>query len=355
MMSKPWIIAEAGVNHTGSVAMACQLIDAAVTAGADAVKFQTFKTEGVVTRAAEQAAYQTRNTGVSESQFEMIKRLELSYDDFAGLADYCQQVGIQFMSTAFDLDSLAFLNQLGLETLKIPSGEVTNGSLLLAYAQTGCKIILSTGMATLAEVEAALAVLAYGLVHPNGTTPDQETYLSAVGQQALKEHVILLHCTTEYPAPANEVNLRAMDTMQQAFGLPVGYSDHTEGIVVPAVAAAMGAVVIEKHFTLDKTLEGPDHKASLEPDELSAMVQAIHTASQIMGDGYKRPTPSEMPNMNIARRSLVANMPITAGEVFRADNLTAKRPGGGVNPMEYWRILGTTATRDYCADESIDP
>jgi len=352
-VSKIHIIAEAGVNHNGSPEMAFQLVDAAVDAGADAVKFQTFKAENLVTKSADKAEYQKKTSGAGESQFAMLKRLELSHEMHHQLIEYCSSKGITFLSTAFDADSLHFLvDDLGLTSLKIPSGEITNGPLLLEHARTGCDLILSTGMATLGEVEEALGVIAYGLLASEGESDKpsreafQQAYCSAQGQALLKEKVTVLHCTTEYPAPPEEINLKAMVTMQQAFGLKTGYSDHSEGITVPIAASAMGATLIEKHFTLNKSLPGPDHKASLEPDELTAMIKAIRIVEQSMGDGKKVPTLSELKNRQIARKSLVAVKDINLGEKLSEDNITAKRPGVGVSPMEYWDMIDKIAQSD---------
>ncbi len=358
MKSRVYIIAEAGVNHNGNADMAFQLVDVAVAAGADAVKFQTFKTENVVTKSADKAKYQKQTTDSNESQFEMIKKLELSHEMHHKLIAYCREKGVEFLSTAFDSESLNFLtNELGLKTLKIPSGEITNGPLLLEHAQTGCNLILSTGMATLGEIEEALCVLAFGLINNSKTKPStatfQQAYFSTEGQKLLKERVTLLHCTTEYPAPLQDINLKAMHTMRTAFGLKTGYSDHSKGVTVPIAATAMGAILIEKHFTLDKTLPGPDHKASLEPDELIAMVQAIRTVEQVMGGGIKIPIPSELKNRPIARKSLVAAKNIKQGEEFTEVNIAIKRPGTGVSPMTYWEVLGTVAKSDILQDSVI--
>ena len=353
------IIAEAGVNHNGSKDLAFKLVDAAYEAGVDIVKFQTFKAKNLVTQDAPQAEYQTRNTGISESQFAMLSRLELDYATHHKLVAYCQKLGIEFLSTAFDQESLEFLvSDLKLKTLKIPSGELTNAPFVLQHAQTGCDLIVSTGMATLAEVEAALAVIAFGLTQPLNTPPSEtaftQAYVSEVGQAALKAKVTLLHCTTEYPTPVAEVNLKAMQTLATAFGLTVGYSDHTAGITIPIAATAMGAQLIEKHFTLDKTLPGPDHKASLEPDELKAMVQAIRDTEQALGNGIKSPQPSEIKNKAIARKSLVAAKAIQTGEVFTEENLTTKRPGDGLSPYQYWSLLSKPAAQDYAEGELIN-
>ncbi|MGR5064413.1 N-acetylneuraminate synthase [Photobacterium sp. DNB22_13_2] len=346
------IIAEAGVNHNGEQTLAFKLVDAAYQAGADVVKFQTFKAKNLVTEAAELADYQRTNMKKSESQLAMLSRLELPYDTHHDLVRYCQSLGIEFLSTAFDEESLNFLAyDLGLSRLKLPSGELTNAPLVLAHARTGCDLIVSTGMATLAEIEMALGVIAFGYITQEGEAPSrqvfQEAYASEAGQLALKQKVTLLHCTTEYPAPMEEINLRAMDTLAASFGLPAGYSDHSEGITVPIAAAARGAVILEKHFTLDKNLEGPDHKASLEPDELSAMVKAIRQVEQALGNGVKRPMASEIKNKAVARKSLVASKTIQAGEQFTTTNLAVKRPGVGISPYQYWEMLERSAGQDY--------
>lgn len=352
------IIAEAGVNHNGSADLAIALIDEAHKAGADIVKFQTFKAENLVTGAAQQARYQQVNTQKTESQFSMLKRLELSYDLHHQLIAHCQSLGIGFMSTAFDPESLEFLTRdLGLTTLKIASGELTNAPLLLAHARTGCQLIVSTGMATLADIERALGVIAFGLIADANAAPAvqafENAYASTAGQQALKEKVTLLHCTTEYPAPFDEINLRAMDTLRRAFDLPAGYSDHSEGIAVPLAAAARGAQVIEKHFTLDKNLPGPDHKASLEPGELQAMVSGIRQIDVALGSPVKSPSASEYANRSVARKCLVAACDIPEGKGFSSSNVVIKRAGDGMSPFEYWRLLGTTAKRSYTSGERI--
>ncbi len=359
-MKPVYIIAEAGVNHNGSREMAFDLVDAAVQAGADAVKFQTFKAENLVTKSAQKASYQKLTTDGDESQFSMLKRLELTYEMHHELVGYCQDKGIDFLSTAFDSESLNFLaKDIGLKRLKIPSGEITNGPLLLEYALTGCDLILSTGMATLGEVEDALGVLAFGFLNANSTQIDpsgmafQKAFLSEEGRRLLKEKVTLLHCTTEYPAPMNEINLNAMLTMHNVFGLKVGYSDHSEGISVPTAATALGATLIEKHFTLDRLLPGPDHRASLEPDELKLMVNAIRSVEVALGNGTKEPTPSELKNREIVRKSLVAAQEINEGETFTEENLVIKRPGNGISPMNYWDSLGGTATKHLHPDQPL--
>jgi N-acetylneuraminate synthase len=352
------IIAEAGVNHNGSEELAIQLIDAAKAAKADIVKFQTFKASNCVTKNAVQADYQTINTNKEESQLAMIKRLELSFDAHHRLIRYCNKVGIEFLSTAFDFESLDFVvNELGLTRLKIPSGEITNAPLVLAHAKTKCDLILSTGMASLSDIEAALGVIAFGFISKEGDKPSisafREAYFSLEGQQSIKNKVTILHCTTEYPAPLEDINLKAMDTIQNAFLLPVGYSDHSKGILVPIVAVARGATIIEKHFTLDKNMEGPDHKASLDPIELKTMVKSIRETEASLGDGIKGPRPSEIKNMTVARKSLVASKKIIKGDYLSEQNITIKRPGTGSSPFMYWEKIGTKATQNYNEDDFI--
>jgi N-acetylneuraminate synthase len=354
-----YIIAEAGVNHNGSLEMACQLIDIAATAGADAVKFQTFKAQNLLSRSAPKAEYQVSTTGAEESQFEMIHKLELDEAAHRQLIAHCRSRNIQFLSTPFDFESVDLLaGRFDLPCLKVPSGEITNGPLLLYAAQTGKPVILSTGMSTLAEVEQALGVLAFAYVGGAGQPSPaafRAAFGSGAGQAALQVKVRLLHCTTEYPAPFTEVNLRAMDTLAETFRLPVGYSDHTPGIAIALAAVARGAVIIEKHFTLDRMLPGPDHRASLEPDELKSMVQSIREVELALGDGVKQPARSEVKNLLVARQSLVAKTAIAAGEIFSAENLTTKRPGDGVSPMAYWDFLGRQASCDYQQDEKVKP
>lgn len=334
LMGKTMIIAEAGVNHNGSMELARQLIDKAVEAEVDYIKFQTFKAETLVNRSAVQADYQKKNIGKEESQLEMLKKLELSFPEFITLDGYCKEKGVRFMSTPFDLESIDFLASLVMDYMKVPSGEITNLPYLRRIAQTGIPVIMSTGMCTLGMIEDALSVL-----YRNGLTTDKIT---------------LLHCNTEYPTPMVDVNLRAMETLRSAFGTDVGYSDHTKGIEVPIAAVAMGATVIEKHFTLDKSLPGPDHVASLDPTELKAMVDAIRNIEKAMGTSVKKVSASEEKNINIARKSIVATRPIRKGEVFAYDNLTVKRPGNGISPMKWDEILGTAATRDFEEDELIE-
>lgn len=350
-----FIVAEAGVNHNGSRDLARQLIHAAAQAGADCVKFQTFKASRLVSRLAPKAEYQTKTTDVGESQLEMLRKLELSPADHEFLIEECQRYGIEFLSTPFEVESLKLLTEtFGLKRLKIPSGELTNGPFLLAAAQTLRPIILSTGMATLQEIKEALGVLAFGYSN-NSIRPSAKAFEEALasGQRLLREKVTLLHCTTEYPAPLNEVNLRAMDTMREAFGLPVGYSDHTPGILASVAAAARGAAVIEKHFTMDKNLEGPDHQASLTPQELKELVSQVRQVERLLGSGEKKPAASESKNIAIARKSLVAACEIKAGESFSENNLTAKRPGSGKSPMLFWDYLQKSAQKVYQEDELI--
>ena len=328
MKNKVFIIAEAGVNHNGSIDMAKKLIDVATDAGADVVKFQTFKATNLVSKNAEKADYQKKTTDRNETQLDMIKELELPFEAHQELIEYCSKKNIQFLSTPFDLDSIDFLDSLNLPLLKVPSGEITNLPYLRKINQKRRPVILSTGMADIEEIAAAL--------------------------QVLKDcKVSLLHCTTEYPCPYEDVNLKAMQTMKQQFNLPVGYSDHTKGIEVPIAAVAMGAEIIEKHFTLDRNLPGPDHKASLEPDELKAMVSTIRHIEQAIGNGNKVAAKSEIKNINIARKSIVAACPIKKGEVLSEENLTVKRPGNGISPMKWDEVVGTIAQKDYCEDEQI--
>lgn len=331
--SRVFIIAEAGVNHNGNMDLAEKLVDSAAEAGADAVKFQTFRTESLVRRDAPKADYQKTTTAADESQFDMIRKLELDAAAHRDLMEHCRARGILFLSSPFDLESIDLLNALELEIFKIPSGEITNLPYLRRIGRLSKRIILSTGMADLGEVAAALNVL--------------------VGAGAEKERVTLLHCNTEYPTPMEDVNLRAMTTLGAAFGTPIGYSDHTLGIEIPIAAVTLGATVIEKHFTLDRTLEGPDHKSSLEPAELAAMVRAIRNVSTALGSGIKGPSPSEMRNIPIARKSIVAAQAIRKGEVFSEANLTTKRPAHGLSPMQWDSLIGKKADRDYAPDQFI--
>ena len=311
--------------------LAKKLIDAAAAGGADIVKFQTAKLDSLVSKSARMAEYQEKNTGVVESQKDMLKKILLDYPDFTELSHYCKTAGIAFLSTPFDVESVLFLNSM-VPFWKIPSGEVTNLPYLLAIARTGKPVVMSTGMCDLKEIADAIKVL-----KQNGTP-----------------EIRLLHCNTEYPTPFEDVNLRAMQTMRDAFGLEVGYSDHTKGIEVPIAAVALGATIIEKHFTLDRNMEGPDHKASLEPHELAGMVRSIRNIEKALGSGDKKPSPSEIKNLPIARKSIIAKRAIKAGEPFTEENITVKRPGNGINPMKWFDVLGTKAIRDFEEDELIE-
>ena len=330
-MSSVYIIAEAGVNHNGDMTLAKKLIDEAKKAGANAVKFQTFKAEKLVTKSAMKADYQTKNDKNSQSQFEMLKNLELTYDNFEELLHYCKEVGIDFLSSAFDLESIDFLNSLGMPLFKIPSGEITNLPYLKKIALTGKQVILSTGMSTYGDIEDALEVL-----HENGA-----------------KDVVVLHCNTEYPTPMGDVNLRAMNSIKEAFNVEVGYSDHTEGIEIPIAAVTLGGVVIEKHFTLDKNMDGPDHKASLNPKELIGMVEAIRNVENALGNGVKSLSNSEKNNLDVVRKSIIADKFIAEGDIFTEENLTVKRPGTGISPMNWESIIGKKATKSFEEDEVI--
>jgi N-acetylneuraminate synthase len=357
--TRTYVIAEAGVNHNGDLELALRLVDAAAAAGADAVKFQSFRADRMASRAAPKAAYQRRATGAAEGQYEMLRRLELDAAAHEALADHCRGRAVDFLSTPFDEDSLRLLVDLvGVECVKLGSGEVTNGPLLLAAASTGRPIILSTGMSTLGEVEAALGVLAFGYTRPEAA-PERPAFRAALadpaGRQALEDRVTLLHCTTQYPAPFESVNLRAMDTLKAAFGLSVGLSDHSAGIAVPIAAVARGAVMIEKHLTLDRRLPGPDHAASLEPDEMRAMVDGIRAVEAALGEPAKQPAPGEIENLTVARKSLVAARPIAAGKLLEPADIAVKRPGDGMSPLAYWELLGTVARRDYAPEEPLEP
>lgn len=327
------IIAEAGVNHNGSLKTAKQLIDAASNAGADIIKFQTFQSRQIATKDAQQAVYQYEALGQKQSQLSMLEKLELKAEQHEPLIEYCQQKNIEFLSTAFDIPSIDLLSKLKIKRWKIPSGEITNLPYLRKIGAMKGPVILSTGMATLGEIESALFIL-----EEAGT---------------FRNDITILHCTTEYPAPLEEVNLRAMRTIAKAFAVDVGYSDHTKDIFVPVAATGMGATIIEKHLTLDQNMPGPDHKASLEPNSFATMVHGIRCVEQALGDGIKRPTVSELANMKVARKSLVAARPIRCGELFSTDNLTAKRPGTGISPMHWEAWIGKRASRDFSTDELI--
>jgi len=334
MSHKTFIIAEAGVNHNGSLDTALKMVDAAVASGADAVKFQTFKAEKMIAFGAPKATYQQETTGANESQLEMVKKLELDETAHIRLYQHCQQKGIQFLSSPFDLESIDLLVRLGIKIFKIPSGEITNLPYLRKLGGLKKELIMATGMADMGEIENALVVLMQ-----SGTAP---------------EAIMVLHCNTEYPTPFEDVNLRAMVTIKAAFpGIQVGYSDHTPGIEVPIAAVALGARVIEKHFTLDRNMEGPDHKASLEPGELKSMVTAIRNIEKAMGNGIKKPSPSELKNKPIARKSIVAVRNIGKGETFIQENLGVKRPGTGISPMQWDEVVGKKALRNFNKDEII--
>jgi N,N'-diacetyllegionaminate synthase len=333
-MNSTLIIAEAGVNHNGDLQLAKQLIDAAADAGVDYVKFQTFKSEKLVSKNAQKADYQKENTGDgNESQLKMLQKLELSEANHLELIDYCKSKNIKFLSTAFDLESIDFLNKLDIDLFKVPSGEITNYPYLEKIGSLGKPVIISTGMATLDEIGQAMAI-----VIKSGTP---------------RHKITVLHCNTEYPTPMHDVNLNAMQTIGETYSVKIGYSDHTLGIEVPIAAVALGASVIEKHFTLDKTLPGPDHKASLEPSELKAMVKAIRNIQYALGDSEKEPTPSELKNKDIARKSIVASKSISKGDMLTEANITTKRPGNGISAMEWPNIIGTKAKKDYLEDDLI--
>ena len=326
------IIAEAGVNHNGNLDLALKMVDEAKRAGADIVKFQTAIPEKVISKYADKAEYQKKTTGNEESQLEMCKRIHLKLSDYDIIKKYCEEVGIEFLSTPFDLESIDYLEELGIRLWKIPSGEITNLPYLIKIAKTGKPVIMSTGMSELNEVEEAVNVL-----KENGAG-----------------EITLLHCTTEYPAPFESVNLRAMNTLREKFGTEVGYSDHTVGFEAAVAAAVLGASVIEKHFTLNHNMEGPDHKASLEPEEFEVMVNNIRLIEKALGDGVKQPAEAEKKNIAIARKSIVAAKDIKKGEVFTEDNITVKRPGSGISPMKWFEVLGTEAVRDFREDELIE-
>jgi len=327
-----FVIAEAGVNHNGSLELAKKLIDAAKDSGADCVKFQTFISNNIVSKNAVKAEYQKHQTEAEETQQDMLRKLELSFDEFVELNEYCKSKDIEFMSTAFDFDSIDFLNSLGMGTWKIPSGDITNLPYLMKIAKLKKPVILSTGMCTMDDIRSAVNAL-----KDNGAG-----------------ELTVLHCTTEYPTPFQDVNLKAINTIKEAFGLQIGYSDHTKGIEVPIAAVALGATVIEKHFTLDRNMEGPDHKASLEPNELKAMIDSIRHIELALGDGMKQPAESEKKNMAVARKSIIAKKDIKAGEIFTEENITVKRPGDGISPMRWFDAIGKVASRDFEEDELIE-
>lgn len=331
-MGRVYIIAEAGVNHNGNIELAKKMVLEAKQAGADAIKFQTFITDNLVTKDARKAQYQMQTTDASESQYQMLKSLELTFEDYRELKELCEAQKIDFMSTPFDIECINMLEKLNVSIYKLPSGEITNYPYLVRLAQTRKPIIMSTGMCTMEEVRSAVSVL----------------------EESGAGKITLLHCTTEYPAPFCDINLNAMIFMRNELGIETGYSDHTRGIEIPVAAAAMGACVIEKHFTLDRTMEGPDHKASLEPDELKTMVSAIRHVESALGTGFKQPSESEIKNIPIARKSIVARKRIKRGEIFTEENLTTKRPGSGISPMRWKEVLGQAAIRDFEEDEIIE-
>lgn len=351
------IIAEAGVNHNGSLDLALKLVDVAADAGADICKFQTFDAQALATAGAARAHYQVDNIGEDGSQLEMLQELSLDEASHVAIADHCRARNIAFMSTAFDFRSFEFLKRFDMPYIKIPSGDLTFGPMLLAAGESGQRVILSTGMGNLEEIRDALAVLAYGRLNPGkpaNLAVMHQHLESDAAKVALCDFVTVMQCVTQYPCPASYANLAAMDTIRDTFGLPVGYSDHTLGIAVPIAAVARGACMIEKHVTLDRTMEGPDHAASLEPGEFAEMVAAIHDVEVAIGDGVKQANATEIENIAVARRSLVAARAIGVGEPLVADMLTAKRPGTGLSPMQYWDVLGQPAPRDYVIDEAIE-
>jgi N,N'-diacetyllegionaminate synthase len=333
-LSKVFIIAEAGVNHNGSIKLAKELIDVALDSGVDAVKFQTFKADNLVTQSAQKANYQKKTLDGESSQYEMLKMLELDMNAHNILFDYCTKRKIMFLSSPFDIESIDMLNEIGMSIFKIPSGEITNLPFLRHLGNLRKEIILSTGMSNLNDIDNALNLLIQSGVD--------------------KKRITLLHATTEYPCPIDEVNILAIQTLKQYFGVNVGYSDHSEGIEIPIAAAALGATVIEKHFTLDREMKGPDHMASIEPSDLKLMVKYIRNIEKAMGDGIKRPTKSELKNMEAVRKSIVASRSIKAGELFSSMNITVKRPGTGVSPMKWDEIIGRSAKRNFSVDELIE-
>ncbi len=355
---RTFIIAEAGVNHNGSISFARELIDAAVSAGADAVKFQSFIATSIVTANANKAKYQIINTGTNESQLEMLQKLELTHLQQHELFDYCQSRNIKFLSTPFDFDSLKFLTtELGLETIKVGSGELTNAPFVYEVARSTKKIILSTGMSTIEEIASTLGVIAFAMTDDSNQTPTSDSIVAALaspeGRSAIESRVTLLHCTTDYPTKPTDANLNAMLTLRDKFGCQVGYSDHSVGVHLAVAAVAMGATIIEKHFTTNRDLPGPDHRASLEPGEFKTLVDQIREVEHALGNGEKKPTMVEVENKKIARRSLVAARAIKSGEVFTKDNVAVKRPGTGRSPFEYWALLGTKSIRDIAENEII--
>ncbi|MBF0441541.1 MAG: N-acetylneuraminate synthase [Oligoflexales bacterium] len=354
-ISDVYVIAEAGVNHNGKKELALRLIDKAASARSDAVKFQTFKTDKLVSGLAAQAEYQIKNTGKPQTQYEMLRALELPYGDFVELSKYCEKQGIEFLSTAFDDESLRFLiDECGIKKIKISSGDIHNVSLLTVAARSNLPIILSTGMSTMEDISLAMQLLASvykGNNHPKFS--DLSPSLLTEAKCLLSKKVTLLHCTTEYPAPPEDINLLALKAMREYSGLPVGLSDHSEGIIAAIGAAALGVSIIEKHFTLDRTMKGPDHKASLNPDELAEMIRSIRLVTRMLGSSNKQISPSEIKNIHVARKSLHSVLKINEGESFSEDNLGIKRPGSGISPLYYWDIIGTRAKKAYDCDQLI--
>ena len=350
-MKKIYIIAEAGVNHNGDKKTAFKLIDQGIAAGANAVKFQIFKAENLVTKSALKAKYQIKKTKLKETQFEMLKSLELPRNVYFELKDHCEKQNVDFLITAFDVESLDFIiNKLKVKKLKIPSGEITNGPFILQHALSGLDIILSTGMANLNEIKKALSIIAYGYLNKRKKNKINlkditKSYESTEGKKILKDKVTLLHCTTEYPAPIDELNLSAIKTLRSRFKIPIGYSDHSNGIIASIIASTLNTNIIEKHFTLNKNMKGPDHAASLEPNELKQMIDYIREVENIMGNGIKEMSKSEKKNLQIARKSIIAAKKIKKGEVFSDDNIVIKRPGTGLSPMNYWKLIGKKVTK----------
>ncbi|MDC0073306.1 N-acetylneuraminate synthase [Alphaproteobacteria bacterium] len=355
--SKIKIIAEAGVNHNGNKDLALNLIDVASDAGADIIKFQSFSAERLVSLGAPKADYQIINTNNNESQFEMLKKLELSKKDYICLKSRCEEKGIEFLSTPFDEKNLEFLLDLGIKRIKIPSGEITNGPLILAAARSGLPLIISTGMSDIEEIRLALAVVVFGIAEPLKSKPNKNKLNRIIKskefKKVIKDNVILLHCTTEYPAPYSSVNLKAMNVLRDYFGTKVGYSDHTEGAVISIAAASLGAAMIEKHITLNRNFVGPDHSASIEPSELIELIKNIRIIEQSIGNGEKILQKCELKNKIIARKSLFAHKDIEKGELFSQENIIAKRPGNGVNPMDYWDLIGTKTSKDYSLGDLV--
>lgn len=351
-----YVIAEAGVNHNGDIRTAHQLVDAAADAGADAVKFQTFSAQKLVSKTHQKAAYQKLATSATQTQYEMLRSIELSHEMHHELLAHASNRGIEFISSAFDVDSLQFLTELGLPRLKVSSGELVNAQLLWHYGRTGLPLIVSTGMATLSEVEAGLALLAHATTHeapPSGLDDCWTAWADPEVRARLKKNITLLHCTSNYPAPMNEVNLRSMDTLQTAFGFDTGYSDHTQGTIIPVAAVARGACVIEKHFTLSRKMSGPDHSASLEPQELYEMMQQIRQIEEALGDPVKTPQPSEIDTRTAARQQVVATCQISVGDVFTEKNISTSRCGSGIPASAFWDLIGTIAKSNFEPSQPI--